>query len=235
MKLLRRPSGNEFVLVFCVVLSSALFTGCKTAREPEPVFAEVPGMPVIVAPETAGASNATAQSMSPATDGSSVVTLQSYFHVGDSVTVTFSGIDPAPLPQEVEVLGDGTIKLSLIGFVKAEGRTLAELQKEIQVRYEKFYNPSSGFAVTVKPQPRIYYIGGEVRSPGPKLYIYEMTVTKAIQTAGDFTDFANKRNVQLVRADGTKITVNCKKALTRPDLDPHVFPGDKIIVKRRLF
>jgi protein involved in polysaccharide export with SLBB domain len=230
MKLLRRLSGNTFTPVLGIVLSCALFNGCKTTtREPEAVFTDVKPTPVLTVPETVG-TGATGGA-----DGTSIISRQSYFHVGDSITVTFSGVPDAPQDQETEVLADGTIILPLVGSVKAEGRTLPDLQKDIQERYNKYYKPSSGFTVTVKPQARIYYIGGEIRNPGPKMYLYEVTVTKAIQTAGDFTDFANKRNVQLVRADGTKLTINCKKALTRPELDPPVFPGDKIIVRRRLF
>jgi protein involved in polysaccharide export with SLBB domain len=46
--------------------------------------------------------------------------------------------------------------------------------------------------VTVRLEDRYFFVGGQVRMPGQKLYLSEMTVTKAIQAAGDFTDFANR-------------------------------------------
>ena len=63
-----------------------------------------------------------------------------------------------------------------------------------------------------------------------------MTVLRAIDTGGGFTDFAAKKRVQLTRAGSKKvITVNCVRALTHPDLDLEVFPGDKIFVPKRWF
>ena len=66
-------------------------------------------------------------------------------------------------------------------------------------------------------------------------YLKEMTVLKAIATAGDFTDFAKKTKVQVTRADGRKINVNCVKAQRDPKLDVPVFPDDTVFVPRRYF
>ena len=62
-----------------------------------------------------------------------------------------------------------------------------------------------------------------------------MTVLKAIASAGGVTDFANKRNVKLIHADGRKKSINIKKAIDQPALDLQVYPDDKVIVPRRLF
>ena len=70
--------------------------------------------------------------------------------------------------------------------------------------------------VTVKPGDRIYYVRGEVKQPGREIYVGETTVTKAITSAGDFTDFAN-HNVKLIRANGEVIKVDVDKALEDPD------------------
>ena len=58
---------------------------------------------------------------------------------------------------------------------------------------------------------------------------------QAIGAAGDFTDFANKRKIELIRANGTKQIVNGKKARTDPKLDPWILPGDHIHVRRSIF
>jgi protein involved in polysaccharide export with SLBB domain len=62
-----------------------------------------------------------------------------------------------------------------------------------------------------------------------------MTVTKAITTAGDFTDFANHKKVWLIRANGQRIKVNCNKAIQDSSQDPLVYPNDQIQVPRRIF
>lgn len=150
--------------------------------------------------------------------------------------VNFSGLQTPPPVHEEQIKSDGYVTLPLIGSVKADGKTPGELQRDMYSLYvPKYYPASSGFTVTVKPKERVFYVGGEVKAPGPKVYLGKTTVTKAIQAAGDFTDFANKRSVKLIRTDGTTITVNCNKAIERPELDPPVFPNDKIHVKRRIF
>jgi protein involved in polysaccharide export with SLBB domain len=73
-----------------------------------------------------------------------------------------------------------------------------------------------------------------VNRPGAILYLGDTTVLKAIAAAGDFTDFADKRNVQLTRVNGRIYTVNCKRALTRPALDLPVNPGDQVYVPRSI-
>jgi protein involved in polysaccharide export with SLBB domain len=80
----------------------------------------------------------------------------------------------------------------------------------------------------------VFYVGGEVNKPGVFQYLGETTVTKAIQSAGDFTNFANRGKVWLIRASGERIKVNCNKALENPSLDLPVYPGDQIQVVRRL-
>jgi len=167
------------------------------------------------------------------TDATSGDLTAARFHVGDTVTVDCSGTITT-IPENIQTITeDGTITLPYIGAVRAVGLTAGELQKTIHDLYvPKYY---VRLTVTVSGQQRVYYIGGEVKQPGRQLYIGEVTVTKAIQSAGDFTDFANRSKVWLIRNNGQRIKVNCIKAAEDPSLDPPVYPGDQILVPRRLF
>jgi polysaccharide export outer membrane protein len=153
------------------------------------------------------------------------------FRVDDVVVVTVGGVVSEVIPDHEErIKEDGSISLYLVGKVQAAGKTAGELQSELQRAYEKFYkNP----VVTVKSFQRYYSVGGEVKRPGAQVYLAETSVTKAIQAAGDFTDFANKRSIRVTRADGTTLKVNFKKILNNPRLDPPIYPGDTIHVPRR--
>ncbi len=155
------------------------------------------------------------------------------FHIGDTVTVGFSGTAD-PIPDHIETIKEnGTITLPYVGAVRAVGRTAGELQNDIYNLYvPKYY---VRLTITVSSPQRVFYVGGEVKQPGRQLYIGETSVTKAIQSAGDFTDFANRDKVWLTRSTGERIKVNCTKALQDPSLDPPVYPGDQIQVPRRLF
>lgn len=154
-------------------------------------------------------------------------------HVGDVVTVDFSGL-PTPIdPVTDPITDDGTIALPDIGKVQAAGKTTGELQDEIHNMYVPAYY--THITVTVTIGDRVYYVRGEVKQPGRLVYTSETTVTKAIAAAGDFTDFANHRNVKLIRANGTQIKVNCNKVLAGEAPDPPVYPGDQIFVYKSIW
>ncbi len=208
------------VVVCGLALAGAfLHTGCASRNEipfsSEPAFSPLP------AAQTGSRTNV------PATG---VV-----FQVGDLIIVTFSDtLEPLP-PHEERIKEDGFITLPLIGRVQAAGKTPGELQKEIQDKYvPKFYRR---LTVTVKYQAQelSYSVLGEVRMPGPRPYLGVTTVTKAIGAAGGLTDYASKRNIWLIRANGTKIKVNYRKAIADPKFDPQVFPGDSINVEKSIW
>jgi polysaccharide export outer membrane protein len=147
--------------------------------------------------------------------------------------VSLSG-PPLPIePHQESIKEDGTITMPDIGRVQAVGKTAGELQNDIYNLYvPKLYRH---LTVTVNTGDRVYYVTGEVKMPGRQLYAGQMTVTKAITTAGDFTDFANHRKVWLIRANGQRIKVNCNEALRDPSKDPLVYPNDQVQVPRRIF
>jgi polysaccharide export outer membrane protein len=157
------------------------------------------------------------------------------FRVGDTVVVSFSGSSDYVIPDHIEgVKEDGYITLDLIGKIYALGKTTGELQNEIQTNYvPKFYRR---LTVTVKsPTDRVYYVGGQVSHPGVQSYLGDTTVSKAIQAAGDFNDFAS-HTVTLTRANnGGRVQVNVDKVLAGKEVDPAVYPGDQIDVQRSIF
>jgi polysaccharide export outer membrane protein len=155
------------------------------------------------------------------------------FHVGDTIIVTLSG-PPTPIePHQEPIKEDGTITLNDIGKVQAAGKTAGELQTAIHDLYvPRFY---THLTVTVNIGDRVYYVSGEVKIPGRQLYIGQTTVTKAITSAGDFTDYANHKKVWLMRTNGERIKVNVDKALKGTAQDPPVYPGDQISVPRRIW
>ncbi len=155
------------------------------------------------------------------------------FHVGDTVIVTLSGL-PEPIePHQESIKEDGTITMPNIGKVQAAGRTAGELQNQIHDLYvPKFY---THLTVTVNIGDRVYYVSGEVKAPGRQLYVGETTVTKAITSAGDFTDFANHKTVVLIRINGDRVKVNVDRVRNGKAEDPAVYPGDQIVVHRRIW
>jgi polysaccharide export outer membrane protein len=154
--------------------------------------------------------------------------------VGDLLTINFTDIPPGVLPPEmrVRVGSDGMITLPFNVQVKALGKTPTELQAEIRGAYVPTWFVN--LTPVVKADDRYYYVGGEVKVSGPKVHIGDVTVLRAIDTAGGFTDFAKKTAIELRRAaTGETIIINEKKARQDPKLDLPVYVNDRITVPRR--
>jgi polysaccharide export outer membrane protein len=152
--------------------------------------------------------------------------------VGDSVTATFadvSGINPIT----DTIKDDGTITLIYNEPFQAAGKTVGKLQQEIHDRYVPAY--FKYLTVTVTLPARFFTVSGEVRTPNRFAYVGRTTVTQAISIASGFTDFAKKSDLRLIRANGRQYHINYNTALGDSALDPEVYPGDQIIVKKRLW
>ena len=153
------------------------------------------------------------------------------FNVGDTLAIAFTG-PPDPIATQEKTIGeDGKITLADIGEVVAVGKTSSEVEKIIHDKYvPAFVNHLN---VTVKAGDRVFYVRGEVGNKGRQVYVGQITVTKAITSAGDFTDFANHKNVLLIRSNGKRFIIDCDAILSGKQPDPPVYPGDQIEVRRR--
>jgi len=215
MKFFWKASGLGF-FACGLLFTGVIFTGCYSPPS-DPFFSDTPTPPVMTGSPSTGYTGAEV----------------ARFHVGDMVSVTLTDL-PSDIPPHMEsIKEDGTITMPDIGHVQAAGKTAGELQNEIYNLYvPKLYRH---LTVTVSTGDRVYYVTGEVKAPGRQLYAGQMTVTKAITTCGDFTDFANHKKVWLIRANGQRIKVNCDKALQDASQDPPVYPNDQIQVPRRFW
>jgi protein involved in polysaccharide export with SLBB domain len=153
--------------------------------------------------------------------------------VGELLVIEYSGVSDPPPHHEERIKLNGKITLPSLGEVDAAGITRGELEQKIHDLYVPNYYRQ--LTVIVRNEGRFFYVGGQVKNPSQYPYLKEMTVLKAIATAGDFTDFAKKTKVLVTRADGRKIIVNCIKAQRDPRLDISIYPDDTIYVPRRYF
>ena len=103
---------------------------------------------------------------------------------------------------------------------------------DVQMVQKTDYPWSGKVAVTVNPK-RAARFSVYVRVPNRQLYQDGVTVLRAIDTAGGFTDFAKRSNIELRRENGQIIKVNWDKAMKDPKMDPIVYPNDQIIVHKR--
>jgi polysaccharide export outer membrane protein len=153
--------------------------------------------------------------------------------VGERLTIVFSDLPAPGLPNhEVTVSSDGMISLPFNQHVKAAGKSRQQLQQDIRSIYVPSYYKQ--MSVNVRADERVFTVGGEVRNPSRQVFVGTMTVLKAIASVGGFTDFADKRRVDITRSNGEKLTIDAVKAQENPQqFDVPIYPDDRIHVHRR--
>src|ERR1043166_3751703 len=92
----------------------------------------------------------------------------------------------AQLSQNVQVRPDGKITLPLIGDVQADNKTPIQLRDAIATQ-------------------RKTYVTGEVNHPGAvQLQDDQLTVLQALALAGGLKDFADAKNIKIIRKAGKR-------------------------------
>lgn len=158
----------------------------------------------------------------------------STLHVGDLVTVSFSDV-PHPGLQEVRsrIPEDGMLTLHHNVRVKAAGRTIPDLERDIRSAFvPRLYR---NLTAIVRAEDRFFYVGGEVKVNNRYQLQSEMTVLRAIDSAGGFTEFADRNRIELRRQDGTVVMLSEKKIKKGQAVDLPVQANDHITVKKRWF
>ena len=139
------------------------------------------------------------------------------------------------LSQSLQIRPDGKVTLPLVGDVTAAGRTSMELRDAIAKSLEdaNYMKDPAVTVIVTETTPQVVYVTGEVTKPGALTLVNgHLSVLQAIAMAGGFTDFANRKDITVLR--GTqKLKFNYKDAIdddnTRAPLQ--LQPGDTVIVK----
>jgi polysaccharide export outer membrane protein len=99
----------------------------------------------------------------------------------------------------VRIAPDGTISLTAIGYVRAQGLTLDELRQEINERYREKIEGMEIIPVLNARAPRFVYVLGEVRAPGRFEMLGPTTALQALAMAGSWNVGANISQVVVFR------------------------------------
>ncbi len=127
---------------------------------------------------------------------------------------------------------EGYITYPKLGKIYVVNKTAEEVQNIIQDKVDTYLKSASVF---VKLVNRNITLLGEVKSPGQKsMAKNQLTIFEALGTAGDLTDYGNRKNVKLIREipEGRHIA---ELDLTDPNLinSPYyyILPHDIIYVE----
>jgi protein involved in polysaccharide export with SLBB domain len=208
--------GLELVAIGGLAIA---LTACRTSQPSEPIFGH---------DQETGKWAASTN----ATTGFVAETL-GRLRVGELLSVSYTDT-PIPIPPfDGRIKEDGKITLMQNQEFAAAGKTVAELEKEIHDRYVPKYFVN--LTVTVRAQERFFYVDGQVKSPSRQPFLNDITLVGVIAAAGGPTDFAQLKKIKIIRTSGRIEIVNYKKALNDPRLDVPVYPGDRIIVPRKVW
>jgi polysaccharide export outer membrane protein len=137
------------------------------------------------------------------------------------------------LSQSLQVRPDGKVTLPLVGDLQASGLAPTELRDQIATSLKEYVtNPVVTVIVTETVAPSVFVMG-EVNSPGSIPMQGPLNVMQALAMAGGFRDFANTKNIRILRRGNTGVQTlffNYKDAVKGEGETVMLAPGDTVIV-----
>ncbi len=137
------------------------------------------------------------------------------------------------LSQSVQIRPDGKITLPLVGDLDATGRTPIELRDTITGLLKEYMTNPVVTVIVVEATAAVAYVMGEVNHPGTvTLQGGPLTVLQALAIAGGLKDFANTKNIRILRRSpgGVQTIAFDYKQAIRGSAPVYLRPGDTVIV-----
>ena len=139
------------------------------------------------------------------------------------------------LTRDVTVTPDGKISFPLIGEIMVQGRTVTELKETITEKLKNYVTAPEVTVIVRESRSRIFNAIGKVNSPGTHPMTPNMTVLQALSAAGGFAEWADTKNVMIVRREGDKevqIRFNYNDFIKGKNVKQNILlkPNDTIVV-----
>src|SRR5580765_7850255 len=189
------------------------------------------GAALAVAPPARAAGPESAATVQPGAD----------YHLGLGDKLRIEVYRDNQLSQSVQIRPDGKITLPLIGDLEANGRTPIELRDLIARQLKDYMTNPVVTVIVVETKAPVAYVMGEVNHPGAvPLQDEQLTVLQALALAGGLKDFADVKNIHILRRtpngaekSGKKteqtISFNYKDAI-KGAAPVYLYPGDTVVV-----
>jgi len=141
----------------------------------------------------------------------------------------------AQLSQSVQIRPDGKITLPLIGDLEATNRTPIELRDTIAKALKEYITNPTVTVIVVEALASKIYVMGEVTHPGTMELHGPTTILQALAMAGGFKEFANTKDVRVLRPKGDRGVVETLrfnyKDVLNGDAKPFLLrSGDTVVV-----
>jgi polysaccharide biosynthesis/export protein len=139
------------------------------------------------------------------------------------------------LSQSVQIRPDGKITLPLIGDLEATNRTPLELRETIAKALKEYITNPTVTVIVVEALASKVYVMGEVTHPCTMELHGPTTILQALAMAGGFKEFANTKDVKVLRPKGDRGAVETLrfnyKDVLNGDAKPFLLrSGDTVVV-----
>jgi polysaccharide export outer membrane protein len=136
---------------------------------------------------------------------------------------------------EITVRPDGKVTLPLLNDVQAAGLTPEQLRDTVLDAARKYVEDPNPTVIVKEIKSRKVFITGQVEKPGPYPLNGTVTVLQLIATAGGLRDFADGKNISVIRVRDGKQSVfefNYQDLLKKRYLSQNIelTPGDTVVV-----
>jgi polysaccharide export outer membrane protein len=139
----------------------------------------------------------------------------------------------AQLSQSVQIRPDGKITLPLVGDVAATGMTPLELRDSLTKSLTEYITNPTVTVIVVEAESAHAFVMGEVSHPGPIQLHGPTTILQALAMAGGFKEFANTKDVKVLRPKGNGLETlhfNYKDVLAGDSKPLYLKSGDTVVV-----
>jgi len=215
------------ILSATIVSVTALAAAASTSLA---VLAQAPA-PALAANAAASAPAAAAAAIvpvRPATPNGYVI------GVDDVLSILFWRDKDLSAP-DITVRPDGKVTLPLLNDVQAAGLTPEQLRDTVLDAARKYVEDPNPTVIVKEIKSRKVFITGQVEKPGPYPFNGTVTVLQLIATAGGLRDFADGKNISVIRVRDGKQAVfefNYQDLLKKRYLSQNIelTPGDTVVV-----
>lgn len=155
------------------------------------------------------------------------------FKIGPEDVIDVNVWKERELSGSVVVRPDGKITLPLVGEVDVAGLTPMQVKEKLTEEFGKVLNsPVVGVSMRAIRSSK-YYITGNVNRTGMFPLVVKTTVLEAITLAGGLGEWANKKEIIILRGGKERLKFNYNEVIKGKKIEQNIYlqNGDFIIVE----
>ena len=160
------------------------------------------------------------------------------FLIGQGDILEVSVWNEPDLSKTVTVRLDKRISLPLIGDVVVTGITLKDMSNILTHKFSKYISNPNVVVILQESKSKRYYLIGRVNQPGEFPLDFPLTVLQALARAGGFTEWAETKDILIMRSSDWIIGKESIQRFDYPEVikgknlqqNIKILPGDTIVV-----